>query len=294
MAFAGQRTRVASRISTGLFFILLTTLSFTAALPVSPIQTSSGKDSSGESTQPGSLGSQTLSPQTVGATPLSGMSLPKTVVSNVDNLLGAGGVIQSSPDNLTLYNAGARLRLLGGLLPDDELINQANQILSSHLMWGVQANASGIWIPLTPISSSFIVIGTNSTGSYVVRSMQVNAGLYSGSFKIFYKALAAGPLSWDLEFTPSSEGQYRVELVISNVTSVAQLSSTTRLAQLNFVRSNYTLSWSDIPSSLNATTSISAAQFTLSIDLGNVPSGISDRIDPYIVATTSFGGSGTR
>src|SRR5207244_2802560 len=62
MAFAGQKTRKAVRISTGLFFILLTTLSFTFALPISPVQTSHRPDLNGGPAQPGSIGSRTWPP----------------------------------------------------------------------------------------------------------------------------------------------------------------------------------------------------------------------------------------
>jgi len=37
MAYLGRRTRVAFRISIGVFFILLTTLGFTSGLPTTPI-----------------------------------------------------------------------------------------------------------------------------------------------------------------------------------------------------------------------------------------------------------------
>src|SRR5712692_9534357 len=45
------------------------------------------------------------SPLHVGADAVPNLSLPKTVLSSVDSLIGAGGVIQSSSQNLTLYNS---------------------------------------------------------------------------------------------------------------------------------------------------------------------------------------------
>src|SRR6267143_2802440 len=136
-----------------------------SALPISPIQTSPRPDSNGGPAQLGSLGSKTLSPRTVGATPLSGMSLPETVVSSVDNMLNSGAVVRTSQDNLTLYNRAVRMRLLGGMVPRDELLGPTGGVMSSYSWWNVQANISGIWVPLIPFSNNFTIIGTNRTGT---------------------------------------------------------------------------------------------------------------------------------
>ena len=55
------------------------------------------------------------SPLHVGADMVHSPSVPKTVLSSVDSLIGAGGVIQSSSQNITLYNLAISLRLLGEL-----------------------------------------------------------------------------------------------------------------------------------------------------------------------------------
>src|SRR5207249_6559233 len=237
----GRRTKQILRASVGVFFILLTTLSFTSAIPIYPRPTLTSPGSTANSGQ-SSFGSDTLSPRTVGATPLSGLNLPRTVVSSVDDLVGAGGVVQSSPDNLTLYNLGVKMRLLGGLVPHDQLLSPSGQVLSSFVSWNVQANVTGLWIPLLTTSSSFRIIGTNKTGTFVTRTMQARAGVYSGMLKVFYKALSLGPLKWDLEFTPDVAGQYRLAFAIWNLTMTQQPPTLTQL-RLSFLMSNYTLSW---------------------------------------------------
>ena len=286
MAFAGQKTRKAVRISTGLFFILLTTLSFTFALPISPVQTSPRPDLNGGPAQPGSIGSRTLSPRIVGATPLSGMSLPETVVSSVDNMLNSG-VVSTSQDNLTLYNRAVRMRLLGGLLPRDELLGPTGGVMSSYSWWNVQANISGIWVPLIPYSNNFTIIGTNRTGTFVVRNMGVKNGPYSGLLWIYYKALSAGPLKWDVGFRPDVTGQYRLYYSIWNLTSAEPLASGSRQIGLHFASSNYTLSWNDIPASLSNNASTSNGQFALTIDLGKVSAASTNYVDPSIIASCS-------
>jgi len=79
----------------------------------------------------------------VGADPVPDLSLPKTVLSSVDSLIGAGGIIQSSPQNLTLYNSAIALRLLGGELPSDELLARGGRTLSSYSFWSIQAQEAG-------------------------------------------------------------------------------------------------------------------------------------------------------
>src|SRR6266516_3674139 len=51
-----------------------------------------------------------------------------------------------------------------------------------------QAGNTSLWIQLTPLSSSFTVLGTNQTGTYVVRTMAVNSGIYTGTLTIVYHA----------------------------------------------------------------------------------------------------------
>src|SRR5207249_4549720 len=96
--------------------------------------------------------------------------------------------------------------------------------------------------------------------------------------------LSLGPLKWDLEFTPDVAGQYRLAFAIWNLTMTQQPPTLTQL-RLSFLMSNYTLSWNDIPDSLNTTTSISKDKFTLAIDLGKILAGSRVQVDPSIVDT---------
>ncbi|TMI22905.1 hypothetical protein E6H31_00685 [Candidatus Bathyarchaeota archaeon] len=66
------------------------------------------------------------------------LRLPKVVLSSVDKLIGAGGVIQTSSTNLTLYNRGIEMRLIGGSIPHDELIGLDSHVIGSYNSWGVQ------------------------------------------------------------------------------------------------------------------------------------------------------------
>jgi len=123
-------------------------------------------------------GPGSVAPNLVGADKMPSLSLPKTVLSSVDSLIGAGGVIQNSPQNLTIYNLDVSMRLLGGQIPHDEFLGPGGRTLSSWSFWGIESNISGLWMPLLPSSNIFIVAGTNATGTFVIRTMQVAAGPY--------------------------------------------------------------------------------------------------------------------
>src|SRR5439155_16206305 len=167
------------------------------------------------------VGSQ--NPQSVGADAVPNLSLPKTVVSSVDNLIGAGGVIQTSPDNMTIYNLGIRMRLLGGVVPHDELLGPRGR-LSSWSFWGVEASIGNVWTPLVPRSSNFTVQGTNSSGTYLIRSMRVSMGLFSGTLRTVYRTTPAESLKWTLEFFPDTLGLYRLAYSWWNTTNTYTLS----------------------------------------------------------------------
>src|SRR6266571_2999756 len=100
LAYPGYYTRAFLRFSLGIFFMLLTVASFTPALPAYGQRLS--ESSLGRSGA--SVSGTTGLPTGVGASPLPDLSLPKTVVSSVNGLVGAGGVIRTSPQNITLYN----------------------------------------------------------------------------------------------------------------------------------------------------------------------------------------------
>src|SRR6266566_1151531 len=230
-------------------------------------------------------GPRSITPNSVGADPLSKIALPKTVVSSVDKSLLAGGVIQASTTNLTLYNSAITLRLLGGPTPHDEILSRSYNILSSYLFWNVQANISGIWTPLSPVSNNFTIIGTNSSGTFLVRAMKVSLGSYAGVLDIVYKATSGGPLKWDLEFIPVTSGNYRIGLTWLNVTSANWLLPVSKQFTVRYGAVNYTLGWSDI-STFSTTQSVTPEQFVLSIDLGWANAGSLVWIDPSIITST--------
>jgi hypothetical protein len=102
--------------------------------------------------------------------------------------------------------------------PHDELLDQNHRILSRRAFWTVQVNDTGVWRSLLPVSDDLTNLGTNTTGSYVVRSMGVTTGPYGGLLRITYKALPSGRLNYDLEFTPTLTGDYRLSFSWENLT----------------------------------------------------------------------------
>ena len=231
------------------------------------------------------------SPTPISAGPLPDLSLPHTVLSTIDNMVGKSGVIQNTADNLTLYNFGVSMRLLGELSPHDELLGTRGRILSSFVSWDVESNSSGVWAPLIPSSNNFSVIGTNSSGTFVARSMVVSTGLYSGTLKIVYKALATGVLKWDLEFGSKSDGNYRLRFSWWKLPSNIKLLSTSSEFRANFTRENYVLNWNDVPKTFPTETTISGGMFSLSINLGHISAGTRVKVDPTISGTTSNRGT---
>src|SRR2546422_2033310 len=163
-------------------------------------------------------GSGSMTPNSVGADPVPSLSPRQTVLSSVDNLVGTGVIQQTSSENLTIYDYEVGLRLLGGVFTHDELLGQGYRTLSSKFFWGVQAIAAGTPVPLVPYSNTFRVIGTNSTGAYVSRTMLVSGGTYSGVLSVLYMTTAAGPMKLDLEFTANTAAQYSITFAWWNVT----------------------------------------------------------------------------
>src|SRR2546421_2470995 len=279
--YPGYRARKIAKIGLVSSLILLTVLAsigtwlpglvgfFGSLLPPSTSQTLgacpglSSSPTSGTSACPSPISvSRSITPNSVGADALSKISLPKTVVSSVDKSLLAGGVIQASTNNLTLYNPAITLRLLGGPIPHDEILSRSYNILSSYLFWGVQANISGIWTSLSPVSNNFTIIGTNATGTFLVRAMKVSLGSYTGVLDIVYKATTVGPLKWDLKFSPVTSGNYRIGLTWLNLTSANWLSPKSKQFTVRYGVVNYTLGWSDI-STFGTIQSVTPGQFVL-------------------------------
>src|SRR6266568_8544660 len=193
-----------------------------------------------------SLGSGSNGPLGVSADALPNLSLPRTILSSVDPQIGAGEVIQSSSQNLTLYNLGVTMRLLGGSVPHDELLGGDHHVLSSWSFWSVEGSEGVGWVPLVPASSNFTVLGTNRTGTYVIRTMQVRAGAYGGVLTVVYKATSVGSLRWDLEFQPSTSGHFRLAYSWANLTDTAMSSRRQNGFRTTFGGATYALDWSDV------------------------------------------------
>lgn len=179
------------------------------------------------------------------------------------------------------------MRLLGGHQPRDELIGQGNQILSRDSSWRVQVNQSGSWLSLIPRSSNFTSLGTNATGTFVRRTMQVGLGTYEGTFIVTYKALSTGRLKWDLEFIPTVLARYRFEFSWANITRSHELVGSLSHFRAEFGTENYTLSWSDVPKSFNSTSLFGSEEFGLDIDLASVTAGNKAYVDPSLVSNST-------
>ncbi len=189
---------------------------------------------------PSSTDVASTTPNFAGAERLPDLSLPKTVLSSVDNLVGAGGVVQSS-------------------------------------------SQAGIWTPLVPTSNNFSIIGTNTTGTFVSRTMHVDAGPFSGVLTIVYQTASAGPLKWDLQFQSSASADFRLVYTWLNVSDIHSLSSGSSSFSVSYPDANYTFFWGDVPKSLTSSASTILNQFRFSINLGWMSSGAVIRIDPSLV-----------
>ncbi len=289
MPCPGRRTRRFLVVIKGFFFALLVISTIApAAFPVHPVDANSSKN-----TNVGTTPSQpdSISPNAVGSDSVPDLSLPKTVMTSVDRLIGAGGVLQGSSQNLTLYNSYLALRLLGGRVPHDELLGAGNRAVSSFSFWGAEVQVAGVWAPLVPASSSFELLGTNETGTYVRRIMNVNFGHFSAVLSIVYRATPQGPLKWTLGFTPTSSAKYRLVYGWWNITRDSGPTSLPKRFRVGYDAINYTLSWDDVPSSYNVTSSFATDRFQLNLDLGVLTSNASVNIDPSIVASGVAGGA---
>src|SRR6266540_3270330 len=290
LPYPGRRTRRLVVVTKGLFLILLTLLSIAQAIPIHPANASNSPSDqpAGRAALP-PTGS--ISPTAGGAGPVPDLSLPKTVLSNVEKLIGAGGVIQSSKDNITLYNSLLAMRLLGGAFPHDELLGPDRRVVSSYSFWGLETQVGGLWTPLIPVSNSLSQMGTNESGTFVRRTMDVVTGPYGGTFSIIYRADSKGALKWSLGFTPATFSRYRLVYAWWNVTGDYALSSPAKQFRVGYRVANFTMSWGDVPDSYNATTNIQSSRFFLTIDLGKILPGNSILIDPSIVASGVAAGS---
>src|SRR2546428_1690226 len=287
MIHPGSHARIVNRLLRGLLLILLTILGFVSGLPLlhGTAGAANGQvNSAGASSTAGYNGTVPIRQQ--GADPIPSLSFPKTVVSSVNNLVGAGGVTSTSPQNLTLYNSGISMRLLGTPIPHDMLLGEGGRILSSYSFWYPQLWLNGSWVSLLPSTSNFTLFGTNKTGTFVLRTMQVSREGYSGVLRITYKATTLGPLNWDLDFTPAISGQYRLVHLWQNITSY-QMFSNSKQFRAVFRNQNYTFDWSDVSTAYVTAVNATSGAFSFTINLGNLIGGSETMVDPSIVGTSS-------
>ena len=105
--------------------------------------------------------------------------------------------------------------------------------------------------------------------------------------KVVYKATSAGPLKWELGFSPALSGTYRLIYTWMNVTNSFALHTADDSFEANYRATNYTFTWADVPKKFNTTGSIALGQFALRIDLGSLAGGSQTIIDPSISTSTS-------
>lgn len=288
MAYPGRKTRIALRISKSSVLIMLTVLSLISGIPLN-LAANASVSSTSASNSP--LGSKSISG--VGANPVPDLSLPKPILSGINRLLGAGGIIQTSSDNVTLYNLGIAFRLLGGRTPHDELLGRDHKVLSSWSFWSIEAQIANTdsWTPLSPTSSSFQILGTNETGSFVTRTMLVSAGQYSGTLQVGYRALASGPLKWNLKFTAQTAGTYRLAYTWRDLKTILHPPDHARHFSVGYGLQDFNFSWNDVPPALNSTAELHPSFFTLRINVGTLAAGSATSIDPQTVGRAPNGAS---
>src|SRR2546428_7353612 len=277
MPCPGSKTRVLAKIFKGLFFVLLGLSSSLVGLPINAQATSNPPQSSSDAKGP--FSSQL--PRMVRADEAPDLSMPKTVVSSVDGLIGAGGIVQASSQNLTLYNLDVRMRLLGGISPHDDLLNHNGRVLSP-MFWRAEAEVGSAWLSLQPVSSNLTFLGTNRTGTFVQRAMRVGTGQYTGVLNILYQALPAGRLKWELQFTPASTDHYRLVYDWWNLTENREMSPSTRGLKVEYSSGNYSFAWNDVPNGFATDATIAQGSFSLAIDLGIIEANSTSRLDPSL------------
>src|SRR5439155_17136506 len=141
--------------------------------------------------------------------------------------------------------------------------------------WSVEINMSNVWIPLVSHSNNFTLLGTDQTGTSVIRQMDVGFGPYSGTLKVTYSATAGGPLKWSLEFDSSATASYRLVYKWANLTDIVDLCNPLNRIRVSYPSDNYTLSWADVTRSMTSNASLrdSGRVAVLSISIGTVVSG---------------------
>ncbi|MBO0888856.1 hypothetical protein J2P12_07130, partial [Candidatus Bathyarchaeota archaeon] len=153
------------------------------------------------------------------------------------------------------------------------------------------ASVNGTDIPLVPMVTNLTSLGTNSSGTFVVRTTQVSGGIYSGVLRVIYSAIPSSSLKWGLMFTTNKSAQYKMNLSWWNMTDSFTLSDPAKSFQMSFGGTNFTLSWRDVPSAFTTTSIVQFGQLSLSIALGFVYAGSNVSVDPTISSNVS--GTGT-
>jgi RHS repeat-associated protein len=261
-------------------------------------------------------------PQGVDASKLPDLALPQEIVSGVGSV-DLTGVAESTAQNLTVQGPSLMLNMLGGSNPHDELVDGMSKGSRPLLTWSLDARNGMAWIPIPESSSNFTIVGTNNTGTTVVRSMAFGHPAPTAILKIAYVVTPTGELSWSLTLSPTVTGDYRLDLSISQArqgpiastkapnppSNDTQSSSTLAnstltqptLAQPGIATSSqlwigpaqFSLSWADVPSNYNTTATQDGFRFILSIDLGSVPAGSSLNVDPSLVGSDNDNLGGT-
>lgn len=268
----------------------MTLLAFVSSLPLTHNNSGAANTKNDATSAESSVGySGTIPIRQLGANPVPNLSLPKSIMSSVNGLAAAGGVVTASPQNLTLYNLAVSMRLIGTPIPHDVLQGKGGRTLSSYSFWNVQAWVNGSWLPLVPSSNNFTLLGTNKTGTFVARTMRVSGSGYSGLLRIFYTASSAGPFRWDLDFVPDLHGQYRLLHTWDNITRYQMFSGSKQFRAIYDSGENYTLAWNDVSPSYSLLAYETSGEFSLTINLGTLSAGSEVSLDPSLVSTsTSF------
>ena len=306
LPYPNKRARKLAKIALVLFLIVLTVLgsigtwlpglfqAFGSLFPSPAIQDSLACTGSQSSLGPAVLPSPNCpttpgnSPVFAGANGAANIPMPRTILSNIDNVGSGMGWSQDSPQNVTLHNSALAMRLLGGSDPHDVLVGTDRQALS-RMSWNIDASINDTWLPLTPTTNSFQILGTNTTGTYALRNMTLSRGPYSGVLLVAYKATDQGALKWDISFLPSNTLEYRLVYSWTNIGRTSSIDTSSRTFSVREGFSTYQFSWSDLPSTLNSIASTNGNDFTLAIDLGLSKSNSRITIDPSLSSSSTYG-----
>jgi hypothetical protein len=117
--------------------------------------------------------------------------------------------------------------------------------------------------------------------------MGVTTGPYGGLLRITYKALPSGRLNYDLEFTPTLTGDYRLSFSWENLTDKYSLLRASSQLQVEFATKTYTFDWSDIPRTLATRSVVDQHELLLLVELGVIHMGSTMTIDPGYVDLSS-------